>query len=404
MKVRHAALLVLGGGMLAVLWHRSGVDGAPPQLRAAGGRGGRGSQRQLAHAPTPGPAYACPCSASLPCLHDGGSACYAKVNVDGAASDGSALTCAAVRNGTWDLTATLENLAWIGTGASGPCYCPAGFSDAVQLCDEGRYAALAPHWAVAVARLASAVLRPVGVPTMAPTPVHGYSAPTPPPTPAPPTPPPTPFPTPIPTPAPTPTLLPACPFMVPHSGADGAMMCANGKTCSLAANSSCCASRGGRASCPANYPTMCSGATCGAGGAEHCCSAQLCAEHGGLRACAHGDAGFWNNLTLVGKGFCRGAGGSTLRSAIAPRPRGLFDCARDCAAFSGCRGLAHRSRPHPGRCVIYYHVAADASASAAAILPSGYVLGSNGTANTVVSSTAAQLPTTDHSCFYLVTP
>ena len=66
--------------------------------------------------------------------------------MDGVANDGSALTCASVPSGTWDLLTTLDNLAWLGVGASGPCYCPVGFSDVVAtLCNTGGYAAAAPH-------------------------------------------------------------------------------------------------------------------------------------------------------------------------------------------------------------------------------------------------------------------
>jgi len=43
-------------------------------------------------------------------------------------------------------------------------------------------------------------------------------------------------------------------------------------------------SRGGRAKCPQNYPTMCNSKNC-AGGTDHCCSSENCKSDGGPRLC-----------------------------------------------------------------------------------------------------------------------
>ena len=114
MRVRQLPLLLLAGTLL-LLWRRR-----HPQQKLLRKAGQRAAERKLSHMATgpPTPSVACPCSAAQPCLHDGGTSCYAKVNVDGVANDGSILTCASVPVGTWDLLTTLDNLAWLGVGAS----------------------------------------------------------------------------------------------------------------------------------------------------------------------------------------------------------------------------------------------------------------------------------------------
>ena len=108
------------------------------------------------------------------------------------------------------------------------------------------------------------------------------------------------------------------------------------------------------------------------------------------------------DIAAVGPGFCRGAGGVRLRSAIAPRPRTLFDCARDCAAYGSCRGIAHRwTEPDNPRCVLYY-VAAGAGEPA---VPSGYVASKEqGDATAITGATGgSRHDTSDHFCFVMST-
>merc|ERR1712187_216938 len=73
-----------------------------------------------------------------------------------------------------------------------------------------------------------------------------------------------------PVPAPSPG---SCPWKS-HSGQDDRLVCGDGSVCDVKGSSgwSCCGGKGGRMKCPANAPTMCQKATCGAGKQEHCCA------------------------------------------------------------------------------------------------------------------------------------
>jgi len=86
---------------------------------------------------------------------------------------------------------------------------------------------------------------------------------------------PQPTPTPSPKPSrPVPTPSPgSCPWKS-HSGQNNRLVCGDGSLCDVKGPSgwSCCAGKGGRMKCPANAPTMCQSATCGAGKQEHCCA------------------------------------------------------------------------------------------------------------------------------------
>ena len=123
----------------------------------------------------------------------------------------------------------------------------------------------------------------------------------------------------------------------------------------------------------------------------------LAPRHLGLRTCAQ--AGFYNGLALVGRGFCRGAAGSRLNSAISSKNRGLFECARDCSHHAGCRGIAHRQPPAPPRCVLYFVTVPSAPA-----LPSGYQAGKAGPAAVITETTGkSHGMTRDHACFAMST-
>ena len=81
-------------------------------------------------------------------------------------------------------------------------------------------------------------------------------------------------------------LVDLCPWLTPTEE-DYVMKCQDGSYCSgLKLGWSCCKEHGGRAKCPAKYPSMCAMPLCAAEGTDYCCMAEgECKYFGGLRPC-----------------------------------------------------------------------------------------------------------------------
>ena len=81
-------------------------------------------------------------------------------------------------------------------------------------------------------------------------------------------------------------LVDLCPWLTPTEE-DYVMKCQDGTYCSgLKLGWSCCKEHGGRAKCPAKYPSMCAMPLCAAEGTDYCCMAENeCKYFGGLRPC-----------------------------------------------------------------------------------------------------------------------
>jgi hypothetical protein len=119
----------------------------------------------------------------------------------------------------------------------------------------------------------------------------------------------------------------------------------------ITADASLCNAHSQRRTCPRSAPHMC-GATGCAGGQDHCCSATLCQQFGGLRQCAAQGGLF--SFQDVGTGYCRGgAAGDLLAASSLVAQATYFDCLRFCTdMLPGCLGFAYRTKD--SRCVLYY--------------------------------------------------